>query len=113
MLPPFSAGRFQSLVFTRLLIRLIPLHESSLPISLVMLIIIAPRKLRNCSRDITNYRILLLFLVWMSFQKKISWLFTEQDAFRDSFHNHSQLLNLSQVLKELSFQSKTQSKGSI
>ena len=36
-----------------------------------------------------NYRILLQFLEWMNFQKKINWLFTVQEGFRDSFHNHS------------------------
>ena len=32
-----------------------------------------------------NYRILLQFLVWTNFQKKINWLFTGHDGYRDFF----------------------------
>ena len=40
-------------------------------------------------RSTENFRILLQFLVWKSFQMKISLLYTEQERFRDSFLNHS------------------------
>ena len=44
---------------------------------------------RKFFRNIQNYRILSLFLVWKNYQMKINLLYIELERFRSSFHSHS------------------------
>ena len=73
-----------SWVFIRPLIRWNPHHVCWIRILLVKNITVLPEAYRRFFSVIKNYRILSLFLVWMNFQKKISWLYPEHVRFRDS-----------------------------